>query len=321
MVARPEPICAFDVTAEGRTRPVEDEGVVAAEGAAYRWLHFDVGVAGLEPWLRAHLPETAVDALLAPETRPRCDPHGTGAMVNLRGVNLNPGADPEDMVSLRLWVTPGLLVTARVRRIWAVDAVREDAATGRAPGSSGELVARIAEGLVRRIEAVVSESEAEADALEDMMLEGRALPLERLAEARHEAIKLRRFIRPQSEALDALADGVAGEVTNPDALILLREVEDRSARGLEALDALRDRYAAMQDHLDAQRALEMGRNGYILSVVAAIFLPLGFLTGLFGVNVAGMPGVGEENAFWILCAASAGLGVVLFLAFKLGRWL
>lgn len=41
---------------------------------------------------------------------------------------------------------------------------------------------------------------------------------------------------------------------------------------------------------------------YVLSVISAIFLPLGFLTGLFGINIGGIPGVEDPNAFWVFNA-------------------
>jgi zinc transporter len=56
-------------------------------------------------------------------------------------------------------------------------------------------------------------------------------------------------------------------------------------------------------------------------VVAAIFLPLGFLTGLFGVNVAGMPGTEATIAFWLLTGASVVSGIALFVVFKYSKWL
>ncbi len=81
------------------------------------------------------------------------------------------------------------------------------------------------------------------------------------------------------------------------------------------------REESLEEQIVADRAQVLGRNSYILSIVAAIFLPLGFLTGLFGVNVAGMPGTETEAAFWVLASFSAISGVVLFLIFKLAKWL
>lgn len=46
-------------------------------------------------------------------TRPRVLPLAGGLLVNLRGVNLNPGADPEDMVSVRMWIDAERLISMR----------------------------------------------------------------------------------------------------------------------------------------------------------------------------------------------------------------
>ena len=110
-------------------------------------------------------------------------------------------------------------------------------------------------------------------------------------------------------------------VLSSEELAQLREVSNKAKRTVEELDSVRDRLAAIQEHIDGTRTKVLGRNSYILSVVAAIFLPLGFLTGLFGVNVAGMPGVATPLAFWILTGASIICGILLFVIFKFSRWL
>ena len=59
---------------------------------------------------------------------------------------------------------------------------------------------------------------------------------------------------------------------------------------------------------------------YMLSLVAAIFLPLGFLTGLLGINVGGMPGTDSPSAFWITIAVLAVLLAIQIGIFKRLRW-
>ncbi len=46
---------------------------------------------------------------------------------------------------------------------------------------------------------------------------------------------------------------------------------------------------------------------YLLSVITAIFLPLGFLTGLFGINLGGMPGAEYKWGFWIFFFTHSGI--------------
>ena len=77
----------------------------------------------------------------------------------------------------------------------------------------------------------------------------------------------------------------------------------------------------IQDDLDSRAASQSNKTMYLLSIVAAIFLPLGFITGLLGINVGGMPGVDNSHAFWI----TVGLLVVLMgfqlYIFRRLKWL
>jgi zinc transporter len=56
----------------------------------------------------------------------------------------------------------------------------------------------------------------------------------------------------------------------------------------------------LREELSSQLSDRVNRNTFVLSVVSAIFLPLGFLTGLFGVNLGGMPGLTSASAFTYL---------------------
>ncbi len=91
----------------------------------------------------------------------------------------------------------------------------------------------------------------------------------------------------------------------------LREVSDRTMPHVEDLDAVRDRTAVLQDELTTQMSEQMNRTMYLLTVVATVMLPLGFVTGLLGVNVAGIPGANSPWAFGALCAI-----LVLLVAFE-----
>ncbi|SFI45719.1 zinc transporter ZntB [Jannaschia pohangensis] len=315
-------ICAFDIPAEGDPVAIETPWPTAtkAEGMAYRWLHFDLAEPELEAWMQDFLPPIASSSLRQDETRPRFGPFADGSILNLRGVNLNEGATPEDMVSIRLWVSDGLIVSARHRKIWAVDAIRQRVAAGDAPRSTGRFLADLAYGLTRRIEHVSIALEEQTDDLEERAHEQADGLNEEVARCRQRAIKLRRYIRPQREALSDMI-----ESRNPSfddhVILLLSETANRVMRTIEALDATHERLAAIQDLLDIQHSKALGRNSYVLSIVAAIFLPLGFVTGLFGINVGGMPLISSDLGFWIVTGGLTVLGIVLFFLFRHLRWL
>lgn len=285
---------------------------------AYRWLHFDAADPELPNWLEENVPELPRATLLQAETRPRCDVYDTGLILNLRGVNMNEGQKAFDMVSLRIWVVAGLIVTVRFRRVFSVEDVSKEFDAGRAPVDLGAFLVLLIGGLTNRIEAKVL---SDADRADDV--EARIFGDEEQTEIgplRRETIALRRYVGPQRDALQKLERLELPFLTDT-AKLHLREAANTTTLAVEALQATQERLVAAQDHLDTAQANRQGRNGYVLSIVAAIFLPLGFLTGVFGMNVAGLPGVEWPYAFAVLCGAMVVVALAFIWIFKALRWL
>ncbi|SMX41878.1 zinc transporter ZntB [Actibacterium lipolyticum] len=316
------PLAAFDINEDGRATAITEAWPDAkpGTGARWRWLHLELSDPNMATWVQEHLPPVAANALVQAETRPRCDAHDGGIILNLRGVNMNPGQETDDMVSLRLWVTDRLIVSSRLRKIFAVDEIRKEAVAGTAPASPDAFLQRLVEGLTDRLEAVSLSLEDATDALEDAILEEDDLQATALAPTRRKVIRIRRYVGPQREALHRLtqSDNI---LVGPHSRQLLAESANRATRIVEELDSVSARLTALQDHLYAEHSARMSRNGYVLSVVAAIFLPLGFLTGLFGMNVAGMPGTEWAHAFAVVSMIMALIGVGLFALFRVLKWL
>ncbi len=320
MSSDPTPITAFDISADGTAYPAADLGATPPDGIAWRWLHFDLSAPGVADWATATLPALPARTLLTTETRPRVDVFGDGLILTLRGINRNQGAEVEDMVALRLWITPRLVVSMRRRRIFVVEDLRAQIEAGTSPASPADFIALLTEGLVSRIEAVSLSCDEQAEAMEDAVYDDHAEEVAELAPLRRMVIKLRRHVGPQTTALEELAEldhPVLPEGMKP----RLNETANRAQRTVEELQEVRDRLTALSEHLDLIQNARMSRNGYVLSAIAAIFLPLGFLTGLFGVNLAGIPGTASPWAFVLLCLGLTGLGLALFGFLRWKRWL
>jgi len=282
------------------------------------WVHLQRDSASAQHWLARErgVPPLVRQALTAEETRPRCTPLEGGLLLILRGVNLNPDSDPEDMVSIRVWTDGTRILTVWLRRLLAVRDIDEMLAERRGPRSVGEFLTLLCERLASWMEPVVAEIDDRIDALEDEVLENYDPGLRgRLATVRRQAIVLRRYFAPQREALLRLAgDQDITPWLEARERLLLRETADRITRYVEDLDAGRERAGVVHDQLANHLSDELNRGMYILSVIAAVFLPLGFLTGLLGINVGGLPGVDTPWAFAAVC-------VVLVVLAGLEIWL
>ncbi len=290
------------------------------EGQA-RWTHIQM----TEPDAAARLESLVVDpmvrdALLADETRPRWArfPHGT--LMILRGVNLNPGAEPEDTISLRVWLTESGVVSTGLRRLHTVDDIRRQIEEGRLSVTPPELLLKLIAGLTVRTKDIVRTTEAELESEEDRILGGEHAGVgTTLKELRRRAIALRRFAEPQLEALEDMLRDPPDWLDAPRAL-LLRELADATERNLEALTATRDHVAAVQDQLGLALAERSNRTNQVLTVVATVFLPLNLVAALLVANVGGVPGADTAAGFWIMTAGTL-LVLVLGLALLLrSRW-
>ena len=301
----------------------EIKGKPAEQPGERRWLHLNRRSPEVRDWLlnESEIDDLVDSALLQEDTRPRCNRVGDGLLINLRGVNLNEGAAPEDMLALRMWATAGVVVSLRAYHIKAVQDLYEKIELGQVPESSGDLIAYLAEHLTDRIEPVLSDLDDQADRYEEeLLLPDGALPKSALAEFRRKVLSLRRYVVPQREALNHMARENQ-DFFSADQLLHLRETADRVTRICEDLDTIRERSFVLQEQVVEERAEAMNQRLFVLSIISAIFLPLGFVTGLFGVNVGGMPGVHSGVAFTLLCLGMLCLSIGMIFVFRRLRWL
>lgn len=287
------------------------------------WVHLDFTAENAQTWLResSGLDEVIVEALLADETRPRSVLVGRGILAALRGINSNPGADPEDMVSIRLYSDGDRIITTRRRRLLSSRDIAEVLDAGCGPCSAGDFIASISCRLVERMGDVLQEIEDRIDQVEEELLlndDCQALRM-RILETRRETIMLRRYLGPQREAMHRLQSEKV-DWLSPDDRLQLRETADKVTRYVEDMDAVRDRAIVASEELANRISEQMNSRMYLLSLISCIFIPLGFLTGLLGINVGGIPGAEKSWGFLAVIILITVIVAAQILLFKSKRW-
>jgi zinc transporter len=313
-------VFAFDGEGRGVRAPSPEE----ARPEAYMWIHIDINDEDARTCLidQLKLEHWAAETLLATDTRPRCEIFGVAAAVNLRGINHNPGDVPEDMVSVRMWITSERIVSARLRRLAAIGDVRAAIEEGRARAPTpGALVALIAARLADNMTPTITELNDNIDDFEEQVLDDPGeISRTKLAQLRRTAILIRRFVAPQREALNRLALEVFPWSREEDRR-RIREAADMTTRIAEELDAARERAAIVQDQITDARAVSLNRSMLVLSIAAVVFLPLNLLAGMFGMNVGGIPFAQSGLGFWVIGVVLSVLGVGGIWLFKRLGWL
>jgi len=323
-VSAPGASFAYAISEAGQATQLPLDGAeLAAANAHFLWVHVNGSDPACLAWLRsedAGIGRSAVDALTARETRPRAAALGHGAIVNLRGPDADP--DPHDdtgLVSIRMWAERGRVVSLGYRPLAAMPDLRM-AVEGRRVRDAGDFITTLALLLTDRLAPEIREVGDRLDVLEERVAQADQAFREELVEVRTEAIEYRRFIWPQKEAIGRLT-GTDFVWLDEDDRLKMREVHDQIARIFEELESIRERAALVSDQLWDLRAEETNRRTLLLSIVAAIFLPLGYVAGLMGMNVPGIPFSHDPHGFWKITGLTVLTGTVLMLWFRRRGWL
>ena len=83
---------------------------------------------------------------------------------------------------------------------------------------------------------------------------------------------------------------------------------------------MRERSHSVQSEVANILTERLNRNTYMFSLIAAIFLPLSFLTGLLGINVPGIPGADDPEAFLVFCGILIAIVALQVAVFKKLKW-
>jgi zinc transporter len=276
------------------------------------WLHLRRTHASVCDWLQTDLgiPEPTARLLTSDATRPRAFREGETLVAVLRGINFNPGAAPEDMVSMHLWSDGTRLVTLRRVPLQTPRDTLLEFEAGAGPVDAGSLVTSLTGHMVQRMNA----------AIVDMNEESNDEVLSNAVAIRRNCLALQRHMGPQHVALEAIARDAPQWFEGHDR----REIAETIAllrRFLDDVDISKESAVVLMDELRARSLAGAERTNYLLTIVAAIFLPLTFLTGLLGINVGGIPGADDGAAFWIVVGLCAAIMLTQLALFRKWKWL
>ncbi|WP_105424925.1 CorA family divalent cation transporter [Neorhizobium tomejilense] len=295
------------------------------------WLHFERDHPATADWINTNggFDPLVAEALLAEDSRPRVEPLDDGLLIILRGVCAAPPEEAEknsdeiDLVPLHIWVDEHRLVTLRDsgHYITALRDIRRALDNGKGPRQAGELLALVSDKLVRDLEPVLDDMDEEVDELDELIFKGEASEVrQRLKLLRRRAVQLRRYLAPQRDALSRIEHDDAPWLRERDKL-RFREVIDKLMRFIEYLDAIRDRTGILHDDLSTVIGERIARNSNRLAALAALLLPPSVVAGLFGMNVGGIPGVGETWAFLLIVALVIVISASTLWILKRIEWL
>jgi len=289
------------------------------------WIHFDYKNVHNKKWIKSlGLDHPLVfDRLFAQESRPRAITLHEGLLLTLRNINFNPGKKPEDMISTRFWLTESLILSTNHRKVVVTETLENMLKEGDGPCSPSDFLKHMILQMTEDVTDVVCDLDDQLDALEKKFKTACNCPKpmrEQVSELRRRIIMIKRYLLPQREAFVLLETEQLSWVNTHDT-IHLREIADSTVRSLEDLDAAKDRALVLYEECISQIQEQLNSKIYLLSVVAIVFMPLTFVTGLLGINVGGIPGATARYAFAAVCGILLVLGCLQLIYFRIRKWI
>lgn len=293
------------------------------ESGSSIWIHLDQTNQSSRPFLESiSLPssEIIVNALLSDDVRGRTVKINDGMLAILRGVNLHANQQPESMLSLRCFFSDKLVITVRKYKIFSIVNLKEALLREKGPFDCGEFLLDYSKFAIDNLANELKKLELQIESLEDMIVEEGIKPsLSPVMDIRRSILHYLRHLEPQCEVYNSIH---TSQVTwlNKTTRLHLQEYHHNLCRIVGDLQSWKDRARLAHEEISSLTNNKINQKLYILAILTAIFLPLSFLTGLFGVNLSGIPGSQEASAFWIFCTILICFGVFELYLLRSKKW-
>ncbi|SFN92779.1 zinc transporter ZntB [Xenorhabdus japonica] len=297
-----------------------EDSLVTAEQPV--WQHLDYKNPDSHQWLMntTLLPSPVKEGLVSESIRPKMLRIGEGTLITLRSVNRNDSARPDHLVSFRIYINDKIIISSRHRKIHSIDQVQEDLHNGVGAKSTGNWLLEIAGAITDGVNDFIEELHDNLIELEDDILEQKIPGRGELVLLRKQLIVLRRYMAPQRDVFIRLTSERLPWMSDEERH-LMQEIADRLGRGMDDLDGCIARTAVLADEITSMMADAMNRRIYMMSLLTMIFLPTTFLTGLFGVNLGGIPGNKYQFGFGLFSFLLSLLMVVFAWWLRRSKWL
>ncbi len=303
-------ICGFELAGP---RATADELPRALPMDERLWLHLNLTDSRARAWLtqREDLPEEARDLLLGADARVHVEVLPNAVVAVLGDLYHDFDLDPERLGTLRLYVDRNRLISGRTHPLRGVDLLRRELLRYDEPLSPVLVFQLLVERLAGGVAKVASELGDQVDEAEDRILAGKfAGQSKPLGNLRRLVAKLRRLVGANRAALSTLPTAVRGLYDTEEGAALRSAIERLDAVSQD-LELVQERARLLQEEIAGNMTEATNRNLFVLSIATTTLLPITLITGIFGMNVSGLPFAHDPYGFHVVMV---GIGATVLLA-------
>jgi magnesium transporter len=186
--------------------------------------------------------------------------------------------------------------------------------------SADYLFTQLIDTIVDQYFEVFEDTRSDIEALEFKMLgKGKRDYTDEVISIRKEIIQLRKWVLPLREAITKIRRSES-KLIKKEWKHHLEDTSDQLEHVISFFDQFRDMLNYLMDLNFANLTNETNEIVKILTVISAIFIPLTFIAGVYGMNFKYMPELEMENGYFYVLAAMGIIVVASIIAIKRRRW-
>lgn len=271
-----------------------------------------------------HFHELAVEDALAALHHPKIESYGDYLYLILHGIDFSAREhefktqDVDFFLGERYLVTVHPGVSRSIGKVGEV-CVRNARVLGEGPVA---LMHRIIDTMVDSYRPEIEKLQDRLDQLEKEVFErSRPQLARRILEIKRDVSSLRRVVQPQRDVIGRLARREFPIITET-LSYRFRDVYDHLVQLTDESLFFADRITSLLDAHLSTVSNQLNGIMKILTVIATIFMPLTFITGLYGMNVE-LPhfGLGATAFFWVLLFFMASVSFGMLIFFRMRKWI
>lgn len=256
--------------------------------------------------------------------RPKFEEYDNGIFITFRALTFSKTTYKVQTEQVSLFFRKGLALSFQETESDLFEVVRDRISSGRGrirSRGSDYLVYSIIDSMVDNYYAILESVEEVIEALEESML----LNLEinnknKIHSIKKEMLIVRKSIAPLREAISRFLKSEHPCIEEK-TLIFVRDLYDHTIQVMDMVETYRDVLNGLQDLFLSETSFRMNQVMQTLTIVSAIFIPLSFLAGLYGMNFEHIPELHFRYGYFILLGFMASIFVSLLFYFRKRKWL
>ena len=224
---------------------------------------------------------------------------------------------------LDVFLGPRYLVTFHSEQMRSIDRTRAllEKNTDSFARGPAFLLHRVLDYLVDHYIPVMDDLDKRIDALEAALVQPNTEEVvTRVFALRQHVSEIRRLSSRQREVLARIARGELALIDHATSLYF-RDIFDHIVRVADQAETYRELCSSLIEIALARTSNRLNSIMKTLTLFNTIFLPLTFITGIYGMNFETLPGKTAPYGFWILLGSMTLGALLMFLVYRRKRWL